>query len=220
MTRPAGCVKLDAMTEWIETEADIARGVDALLVLDPRFGPAVTLSGLPPLRRRTDGFAGLLRIVCAQQVSVAAAEGIWRRVEAAGADDPARVAAMDDAALLVCGLSRAKVRYARAIAAAGLDYAALRAMPETEAVATLTAVPGVGRWTAEIYLMVCVGRADVFAPGDLALQEAARLLFDLPARPEPRDLEAMAGLWSPWRAVAARLLWAHYAAVKRRSGLV
>lgn len=208
------------MTEWIDTEADIARGVDALIVLDPRFGPAVALSGPPPLRRRPDGFAGLLRIVCAQQVSVAAAERMWRRVEAAGADDPVRIAAMDDAALLACGLSRAKARYARAIAAAGLDYAALRTMPEAEAMATLTAVPGVGRWTAEIYMMVCVGRADVFAPGDLALQEGARLLFDLPARPTQSDLATMAGSWTPWRAVAARLLWAHYAAVKRRSGLV
>jgi DNA-3-methyladenine glycosylase II len=207
------------MGGWIETEADIARGVEALQRLDARFVPAVARAGLPPLRRRPGGFAGLLRIVCAQQVSVAAAEGMWRRIEAAGADEPARVAAMDEAALRACGLSRAKARYARGIAAAGLDYAALRTMPETDAVAALTALPGVGRWTAEVYLMVCAGRADVFAAGDLALQEGARLLFDLPARPAPRELAAMAMAWSPWRAVAARVLWAHYAARKRREGL-
>jgi DNA-3-methyladenine glycosylase II len=121
--------------------------------------------------------------------------------------------------LRACGLSAQKARYARAIAAADIDFAALADAPQDEAIAALTAIKGVGRWTAEIYLMFCVGRADVFAPGDLALQEGARLLLKLPERPGPRPLEALARDWSPWRAVAARMLWAHYAACKRREGI-
>jgi DNA-3-methyladenine glycosylase II len=117
------------------------------------------------------------------------------------------------------GLSRPKMRYARALAGAGIDYAALGAMPDADVVRTLVAVPGIGVWTAEIYAMFSLGRADVFAPGDLALQEAARILFDLPDRPSERQLRAMAQDWSPWRAVAARALWAYYRVARGREGI-
>ncbi len=203
----------------IVSEADIDEGVAALIARAPPFAHALARCGRPPLRRREDGFAALLRIMVSQQLSVAAAETIWRRLEAAGAAEPDALCALDDPALRACGLSAQKARYARALAAARLDYGALHALPEAEAIAALTEVTGVGRWTAEIYLMFCVGRADVFAPGDLALQEGARLLFALPERPKPRALSAMAEAWSPWRAVAARLLWAYYGAEKRREGV-
>lgn len=203
----------------IVTEADLDEGAAALIARAPRFAEALARAGRPPLRRREDGFAALLRIMVSQQLSVAAAQTIWARLEAAGGADPRRLARLDDAALRGCGLSAQKARYARALALADLDYAALRALPEAEAVAALTRVTGVGRWTAEIYLMFCIGRADVFAPGDLALQEGARMLFDLPARPAPAALAVMAEDWSPWRAVAARLLWAYYGVVKRREGV-
>ena len=200
----------------IETEADLAEGVAALRAAEPRFAVAPD----PPLRRNPGGFGGLLRIVTGQQVSVASADATWARLVAAGADSAEGVRRLDDAALRACGLSAQKARYARALAAADLDFAALAEAPQDEAVARLTAVTGVGRWTAEIYLMFCVGRADVFAPGDLALQEGARLLFALPERPAPAPLAAMAEAWAPWRAVAARLLWAHYGAAKRREGVI
>ena len=100
-----------------------------------------------------------------------------------------------------------------------IDYRALRAAPTDEVINTLTAVPGIGVWTAEIYAMFSLGRADVFAPGDLALQEAARVLFGLEARPTEKALRAMAGDWSPWRSVAARLLWAYYRVEKNREGI-
>jgi DNA-3-methyladenine glycosylase II len=199
----------------IQTEADLREGAAWLRAAEPAFRAAPD----PPLRRRPGGFAGLLRIVMGQQVSVAAAEAIWGRLHAAGGDSAEGLARLDDAALRACGLSAQKARYARAIAAADIDFAALADAPQDEAIAALTAIKGVGRWTAEIYLMFCVGRADVFAPGDLALQEGARLLLKLPERPGPRPLEALARDWSPWRAVAARMLWAHYAACKRREGI-
>lgn len=203
----------------IETEADIAEGCAWLSAAEPRFAAALALAGPPPLRRRPEGFATLLRAICAQQLSVASADAVWRRLEAAGATEAAAVTRLDDAALRACGLSRPKIRYARALAEADLDYAALSRLPEDDAVARLTAVTGVGRWTAELYLLTAVGRADVFAPGDLALQEAARALFALEARPREPALHAMAAAWSPWRAVAARLLWAYYAARKARAGV-
>jgi len=212
--------KAAAMTgRIIETQADILEGCDFLARAEPRFARALRLAGTPPLRRRDGGFAALLRTICAQQLSVAAAASVWSRLRAAGADDPATLCALSEGDLRACGLSRPKIRYARAIAEAGLDYAALALLPEEEAIAHLTALPGIGVWTAEIYLMFSVGRADVFAPGDLALQESARLLFDLPARPDEKSLRARAALWSPWRGVAARLLWAYYRTAKQREGI-
>lgn len=197
----------------IETPACVAEGCAWLRAAEPAFLRAPD----PPLRRRPGGFGAMLRIIAGQQVSVAAADAIWARLDALGA---ARgLAGLNDEALRAAGLSRPKIRYARALDAAALDYAALAAMPEAEAVKRLTAVPGVGRWTAEIYLMFCVGRADVFASGDLALQEGARLLLGLSERPKPAALADRALAWSPWRAVAARMLWAYYAAEKRREGI-
>ena len=203
----------------IETEACVAEGAAWLAGAEPRFAHALTLTGPLPLRRRADGFAALLDAIVSQQVSVAAADAVWARLEAAGLTDPARLPEARDDDLRACGLSRQKARYARALAAAGIDFPALRGMPTDEVVAVLTAVPGIGRWTAEIYAMFSLGRADVFAPADLALQESARILFDLPERPKERPLRAMAEAWSPWRGVAARLLWAYYGLAKAREGV-
>jgi len=204
----------------IQTPDDIAEGSRWLAAADPRLAHALNVTGPPPLRRREGGFAALLRTICSQQLSVASAEAVWGRLEALGAADAAALAAQPDEVLLGCGLSRPKLRYARALAEANLDYDALARMPEEEAIAELTAVKGIGVWTAEIYLMFSVGRADVFAPGDLALQEAVRLLFEFDARPAEKALRAQAEAWSPWRAVAARLLWAYYAERKSRAGII
>jgi len=203
----------------IETLDDIREGCDWLVRAEPRFGPALERAGLPPLRRREGGFPALLHTICAQQLSVAAADAVWQRLCAAGARDPAVLMALSDDELRGCGLSRPKLRYARALAEAPLDYDALAVLPEDEAIAALTAVKGIGVWTAEIYLMFSVGRADVFAPGDLALQESARLLFGMRKRPDEKALRRRAGRWSPWRGVAARLLWAYYRAAKQREGI-
>lgn len=203
----------------IETPACIAEGAAWLGRREPRFARALMLTGPPPLRRRADGFAPLLDAIVSQQVSVAAAEAIRRRLKAAGLIRPRAVARASDEALRGCGLSRQKARCARALATARIRYPGLRAAPTEEVVATLTGVPGIGRWTAEVYAMFSLGRADVFAPGDLALQEAARLLFDLPERPREAALRAMAEAWSPWRGVAARILWAYYRAAKGREGI-
>ena len=197
----------------------VAEGAAWLAAKDPRFAQALTQTGSLPLRRREGGFAALFDAIVSQQVSVASANAIWGRLQAAGfAQGPAVAIASDDA-LRACGLSRQKIRYGKALAQAGIDFEALVLLPDEAVIANLVAIPGIGRWTAEIYAMFSLGRADVFAPGDLALQEAAKVLFGLEARPTERQLRSMAEAWSPWRAVAARLLWAYYRVAKSREGI-
>lgn len=203
----------------IESLDCVAEGAAWLSASDARFAGALALVGDLPLRRHADGFTALLDAIVGQQVSVASANAIWARMEMAGVVDQAGVLAASDEDLRAAGLSRQKARYARALAASGIDFMALRGMPDEAVIAELVAVPGIGRWTAEIYAMFALGRADVFAPGDLALQEGAKLLFGLEARPSEKALRGMAEAWSPWRAVAARVLWAYYHVAKSREGI-
>jgi DNA-3-methyladenine glycosylase II len=197
----------------------VAEGAEWLAAREPAFARAVPLVGVLPLRREQDGFAALLRAIVGQQVSVASARAIWGRLEALGLTDAGAMAAASDEDLRAAGLSRQKARYGRGLAQADINFSALRGVPDVDVVRTLVAVPGIGVWTAEIYAMFALGRADVFAPGDLALQEAARMLFGLDARPTDKALRAMAEDWSPWRSVAARILWAYYRVAKDREGV-
>ena len=203
----------------ITTPDCVAEGAAWLAARDDRLARALALTGPLPLRRQADGFTALLDAIVGQQVSVASANAIWARLETAGLTGEAGVLAASDEALRAAGLSRQKARYARALAAAGIDFDGLRGKPDEAVIGELVAVPGIGRWTAEIYAMFALGRADVFAPGDLALQEGARLVFGLPERPGEKALRAMAQDWSPWRAVAARLFWAYYRLAKAREGI-
>ncbi|KAJ56660.1 3-methyladenine DNA glycosylase [Actibacterium mucosum KCTC 23349] len=203
----------------IETLDCVAEGAEHLAASHPEFARALVLTGPLPLRRRKDGYEALLSAIVSQQVSVAAAAAIWARLQEARLTGPRKVKAATDEDLRACGLSRQKIRYARELANAGINFKALRTAPDDEVVDTLVAVPGIGKWTAEIYAMFSLGRADVFAPGDLALQEAARILFGLDKRPTEKELRIMAQAWSPWRAVAARALWAYYHVEKDREGI-
>ncbi len=200
-------------------DACVAEGAAYLADIEPRFSAALRETGPLPLRLREDGFAELLSAIISQQVSVASAAAIWGRMRAAGMTDPACVARATEEDLRACGLSRQKIRYSQALAEARIDYEALRTAPTETVIDTLVEVPGIGRWTAEIYAMFSLGRADVFAPGDLALQQSARILFDLEARPTDRQLRLLSEAWAPWRSVAARILWAYYRVAKNREGI-
>lgn len=204
----------------IEGPDCVAEGAAWLAAREARFAMALEVVRELPLRRTEEGFGRLFQAIVGQQVSVASARAIWARMEGAGMTAPEAVMAAGEERLRALGLSRQKARYAVALAAAGVDYDALRAMPDAEVVRVLTAVPGIGVWTAEIYAMFSLGRADVFAPGDLALQEGARMLFALPERPREKALREMAEAWSPWRSVAARILWAWYRVEKGREGVM
>jgi DNA-3-methyladenine glycosylase II len=178
--------------------------------------------GLPPMRLREPGFEGLARIIVGQQVSVASADAIWSRF--ALAIQPMsveRLRLISDDALRAVGMSRPKIRTFRAITeASSLDFAGLTAIADDEVHTALTSISGIGPWTADVYLLFCLGRADAFAAGDLALQVAAQHAFGLERRPAPMELLGLAESWRPWRGVAARLLWTYYRSVKAtKSGL-
>ena len=203
------------------TAEAIAEARKQLAASDPAL--AVLEAVTPPFAWRVGlgGFPGLLKMVVQQQVSLASAAAIWARVEAGLPEmTPERVMGHDQAYLLSLGLSRPKARYAHAIAEAHLagtcDFDALPGLPDDEAVAALTAITGVGRWTAEVYLMFTQGRMDMFPGGDVALQEAMRWADRQEERPNERQAYRRAELWRPYRGVAAHLLWACYGAVKRR----
>jgi DNA-3-methyladenine glycosylase II len=176
--------------------------------------------GDPPLRRRPAGFEGLARIIVGQQLSVASAAAIWQRTAAACCPfEPPLFLSLEDAPLLQAGLSRGKVRTLRAIATAcgnGLDLGHLERRTDEEIHEALTGIVGIGPWTADVFIMFCLGRADGWAPGDLALQIGAQYALGLDDRPDKDQMREIAERWRPWRGVAARLLWAYYAFRKQQ----
>ncbi|PTW63315.1 DNA-3-methyladenine glycosylase II [Breoghania corrubedonensis] len=203
----------------IATEADIRKGLDALLAIDARLKPIADVAGPLPLRRRPADLKGLAHIVVGQQVSIASAAAIFSRLEAlVDPFDAATLSAHDDTALAVAGLSRPKIRTLRAICAAmddGLDLAGLADASATEAHSRLCAIPGIGPWSADIFLLFCAGHADIFPTGDLALREALRVAFGLDTRPAIKEVAVMALAWQPWRGIAARLFWAYYRTLRK-----
>jgi DNA-3-methyladenine glycosylase II len=212
------------MTVRFETQPDLDAAIAALVAQDARLGPVLAAAGMPALRRRQAGFSGLAAIVTGQQVSTASAAAIWGRL--AAYYDPfeaARIARTRATTLARLGLSQPKIRTLKALATTvvgGFDLDALVDRPADEAHGMLTALHGIGPWTADLYLLFCLGHADAFPAGDLALQEASRLVFALPARPTARDLGAIADAWRPWRGAAAHLLWAYYRVAKGREGVL
>jgi len=202
----------------IETIEDVAEGASWLAQHHEPFALALEVTGPLPLRRSSDGFAALLKAIIGQQVSTASANSIWVRLENAGLIEPNAILNAGEAGLRELGLSRQKATYSLGLAKKGIDYLSLRKSTDSDVVRTLTAVKGIGTWTAEIYSIFALGRPDVFAPGDLALQEAARLIFVLKHRPNEKELRKMAQEWTPWRSVAARLFFAYYQISKNREG--
>src|SRR5919198_3665526 len=192
----------------LRTEADLDTALACLVKLDPRFTQALALSGRPPLRKRPDGFTGLAAIVVAQQLSTASASAILERLKAAlDPLDHAAVLRARPAKLARIGLSAPKIRTLKAIARAvdegAIDLPSLADMSADDAHRALTALHGIGPWTADIYLLFCLGHADAWPAGDLALQEAARIAFALEMRPSAKQMIPLAEGWRPWRGVAA-----------------
>ncbi len=211
------------MPTHIKSESDLDDALAALRGSDTRFAALIAQAGRPPLRRRQDGFAGLAATVVSQQLSTASASAIWGRLAAAfDPFEPAAIIKARPEKLARVGLSRPKIKalkeIARAVKSGGLALAKLGELAAEDAHAALTAVHGIGPWTADIYLLSCLGHADAWPAGDLALQEAARLAFGLRARPSAKQMIALAEPWRPYRAVAARILWTYYRAVKGRDG--
>ncbi len=209
------------MTQFLHTDADLQAALAQLILADPRLAPVAEKAGAFALRRREAGFPGLCAIVCGQQLSTASAAAIRNRLFAAFDPfhhDTVRKARTDKLKRL--GLSAPKIKAIReigkALAKGHIDLGAVGNMAADDAHAKLTALHGVGPWTADIYLLFCLGHADAFPAGDLAVQEAARIALNLRKRPDAKRLAKIAEAWRPWRGVAAHLLWAYYHAVKKR----
>jgi DNA-3-methyladenine glycosylase II len=204
---------------------DSARqALDALIRHDPDLAAVLTRAGPLPWRSRSQGFPGLLQAIVAQMISNQAAAAIWGRLRATpGALDPAGLLLIPDEALRAAGLSRPKVVLARALATAfldgTLDAQRLADMEDEDAISTIAAIRGLGRWTAEIYLLFALDRLDVFPSGDIALAASAAHLKGLEARPNPAQLRLLADQWRPARSLAARLLWHHWRHVTGRPAL-
>ncbi len=207
----------------LNTQADLESAIHTLLAQDPRLKPIFQLAGMPALRRRDPGFAGLAAIVCGQQVSTASAAAIWARVSAAFDPfhhDALRRARADRLGRL--GLSAAKIKtlknLARELVAERLNLEALANEDADAAHNTLTALHGIGPWTADVYLLFCLGHGDAWPAGDLAVQEAVKIGLGLKTRPTAKEMAPLAEPWRPMRGAAAHLWWTYYPVAKRSSG--
>jgi DNA-3-methyladenine glycosylase II len=212
------------MTVHLNTQADLEDAVSALVRLDPRLKPILELTGMPALRRREPGFAGLAAIVCGQQLSVASAAAIWGRISAAFDPlhhDAVRRARADRLGRL--GLSAAKIKtlknLARELTSERLNLDVLAEEDADAARHTLTALHGIGPWTADVYLLFCLGHGDAWPAGDLAVQEAVKVGLGLKTRPTPKQMAPLAEPWRPLRGAAAHLWWAYYKVMKGREGV-
>jgi DNA-3-methyladenine glycosylase II len=201
-------------------QADLELAIATLARQDPRLGPILSATGMPPLRRREPGFAGLAQIIVGQQLSTASANAIWNRMS--GAFDPFHhdsIRRATAARLGKLGLSAAKIKtlklLAREVRSARLDLDALGELDADEAHRLLTKLHGVGPWTADVYLLFCLGHSDAWPAGDLALQEAVRIGLSLESRPTTKEMTTLAEVWRPLRGAAAHLWWAYYRATRR-----
>ena len=197
----------------------LTKNLKKLARLDTELGDVIKSLDNINLRTREGGFSALLRAIVGQQLSVKAAAAIWLKLENAKLTTEESIESASDLELRICGLSRQKIKYAKALSAQKINYVKLKSLKEEEVVGILTAVPGIGRWTAEIYLMFCLDRADIFPSGDLALQEATKILYSLLVRPKEKEMREIAQKWKPFRSLAALVLWEFYAINKKREGV-
>jgi DNA-3-methyladenine glycosylase II len=205
----------------IGSDADIREGLAALTGACPHLARVHALTGNPPLRKRPKGFEGLSRVIVGQQLSIASADAIWGRVRTRVQPfEATTLLKIPDKDLRKAGLSRSKVATLRevavAIEAGRLKLDALARAPEDTIHAELTSIKGIGPWTADIYIMFSLARADAWSPGDLALQYAVKDALLLAERPSLAEMTEVAEIWRPWRGVAARLLWSYYALRRKR----
>lgn len=207
------------MIATIETNEQLKEQIEALITIEPRFASIYEQMGLPDLRRNTGGFEQLLRAMVGQQLSVAAASSIWNKLLDANLTSPQTITLVEDDILRAQGLSKQKIRYARSLIEHDIDFEALFAMSDEQVLEILTAVVGIGRWTAEMYLLFSLGRADVLAVDDLAIKVAAMDLLNLAERPTPKQLKKATENWSPHRSAASLLLWSHYGLLRNRKAM-
>ena len=205
--------------QTIENTQQLDEHINALIVIEPRFLPIYKQVGIPSLRHNVGGFEQLMRAMVGQQLSVAAASSIWQRLLDADLTNPQAIIKSTDKDLRAQGLSKQKTRYIRSLVDHDINFAALAIMPDEEVIKMLTAVIGIGRWTAEMYLLFSLKRADVLAVDDLAIKVGAMELLGLTERPTPKQLKNLTQDWSPHRSAASLLLWSYYGLLRNQTAV-
>ena len=203
----------------IENKQELKAHINALIALEPRFAPVYEQVGVPDLRHNAGGFTQIMRAMVGQQLSVAAAASIWQRLVEAGLTTPSAIRAATDEDLRAQGLSKQKIRYTRSLVEHDIDFSVLETLTDEEVIKTLIAVIGIGRWTAEMYLLFSLKRADVLAVDDLAIKVAAMDLLGLAERPTPQQLKGLTQDWSPHRSAASLLLWQYYGFLRQKTAV-
>ncbi|KAA0915766.1 DNA-3-methyladenine glycosylase family protein [Psychrobacter sp. ANT_WB68] len=205
--------------QTIEKSRELQEHISALIAIEPRFAPVYKQVGVPDLRHNAGGFTQIMRAMVGQQLSVAAAASIWQRLVHAGLTIPKAIIKATDEDLRAQGLSKQKIRYIRSLVEHNIDFAALQTLADEDVIKKLTAVIGIGRWTAEMYLLFSLKRADVLAVDDLAIKVAAMDLLGLAERPTPKQLKNLTQDWSPHRSAASLLLWQYYGSLRQKTAV-
>ena len=203
----------------IENTQALDEHITALIAIEPKFASVYRQVGTPSLRHIADGFEQLMRAMVGQQLSVAAAASIWQRLIDAGLTTPQAIDEATDEILRTQGLSKQKTRYIRSLVAHDIDFKALAMMPDEAVIKTLTAVTGIGRWTAEMYLLFSLKRSDILAADDLAIKVAAMEILELSERPTPKQLTSLTQDWAPHRSAASLLLWSYYGLLRNKTAI-
>ncbi len=205
--------------QTIENSKELEAHISALININPRFAPIYEQVGVPDLRHNAGGFTQIMRAMVGQQLSVAAAASIWQRLVDRGLTSPTAIHAATDEDLRTQGLSKQKIRYTRSLVEHDIDFSVLETLTDEEVIKTLIAVIGIGRWTAEMYLLFSLKRADVLAVDDLAIKVAAMDLLGLAERPTPKQLKNLTQDWSPHRSAASLLLWQYYGFLRQKTAM-
>jgi DNA-3-methyladenine glycosylase II len=205
--------------QTINTKEQLKAHIVSLIVIEPRFLAVYEQVGIPSLRHNSGGFEQLMRAMVGQQLSVAAAASIWQRLVDNNLISPQAICNVTDETLRAQGLSKQKIRYTRSLVEHDIDFTALEVMTDDEVLKVLTAVTGIGRWTAEMYLLFSLKRADVLAVDDLAIRVAAMSIIGLTVRPTPKQLKSLTKSWSPHLSAASLLLWAYYGLLRNKTAM-
>lgn len=205
--------------QTIENSQQLQEHITALIAIEPRFATVHEQVGVPDLRHNAGGFEQLMRAMVGQQLSVAAASSIWQRLIDANLTTPYSIRQAADETLKAQGLSKQKVRYIRSLVEHDINFPALTALSDDEVIKILTAVIGIGQWTAEMYLLFSLKRADILAVDDLAIKVAAMEFLGLPERPTPKQLKTLTQHWAPHRSAAGLLLWSYYGLLRHKTAI-
>ena len=201
----------------LNSQKDVNQGLNYLSKKDNCLSNLISMINDFPLPKRNSGFEALLKIIISQQLSTKAANSIWNKFIGSNLTSRTNILAANEQTLLFHGLSRQKCIYVKALANENINYDELAKKSSEEIVNRLTQIKGIGKWTAQIYCLFSLGKANIFPSGDLALQESIKIIFGLKERPSEQEVIKISEKWDPWKSLAAHLLWNYYNKIKKKA---